>query len=89
VARIRDLVAELKLLVKRQSVLINLVPDGLDPLVAEELNRLGIEPTATIPLDEAVYQYDIKLKPLLDLPDSSKAVKAVNNLMTKLLGGKG
>ena len=88
VARIRDLVAELKLSVKRQSVLINLVPDGLDPLVVEELNRLGINPTATIPWDEEVYQYDLKLKPLLDLPDSSKAVKAVDDLMTILLGGK-
>jgi CO dehydrogenase maturation factor len=89
VARIRDLVAELKLSVKRQSVLINLVPDGLDLMVAEELKKWGINPTATIPLDEEVYQYDLKLKPLLGLPDSSKAVKAVGDLMTKLLGGKG
>jgi CO dehydrogenase maturation factor len=88
VARIKDLVAELKLLVKRQSVIINFVPDGLDPLVVEELNRLGLKPTATIPLDEEVYQYDLKLKPLLDLPDSSKAVKAVNDLMAKLLSEK-
>jgi CO dehydrogenase maturation factor len=89
IARIRELVAELKLEVKRQSVLINLVPDGLDPMVAEELKKLGINPTATIPLDEEVYQYDLKLKPLLELPDSSRAVKAVGDLMTNLLGGKG
>lgn len=89
IARIKELVAELKLLVKRQSVLINLVPDGLDPLVAEELKKWGIDAAATIPLDEEVYQYDLKLKPLLDLPDSSKAVRAVNDLMIKLLAGKG
>ena len=89
IARIGELVAELKLAVKRQSVLINLVPDGLDPLVAEELKKQGIDVTAIIPLDEEVYQYDLKLKPLLDLPDSSKAVKAVDDLMTKLLVGKG
>jgi CO dehydrogenase maturation factor len=88
-ARIRELVDELKLEVRRQSVLINLVPDGLDPMVAEELKRLKIEPTAIIPLDEAVYQYDIKLKPLLELPDSSRAVQAVNNLMNNLLDVKG
>jgi len=88
VARIRDLVAELKLSVKRQSVIINLVPDGLEPLVVKELNRWGINPTAIIPQDDKVYQYDLKLKPLLDLPDSSKAVRAVGNLMTKLLGEK-
>lgn len=89
IARIKELVEELKLKVKRQSVLINMVPDGLDPMVAQEMSRLGIEPAAIIPLDEVVYQYDIQLKPLLDLPDSSKAAQAVDNLMTNLLGVKG
>jgi len=84
IARLRELVTELKLVVKRQSVIINFVPDKIDPLVSEELNRLGIEPTATIPLDETIGEYDLKLKPLLDLPDS-KATRAVDNLMTELL----
>jgi len=88
-ARIREMVDELKLVVKRQSVIINQVPDGIDPVVAKEMSRLGLEATAIIPLDEEVYQYDIELKPLLDLPDSSRAVQAVNNLMTNLLDGKG
>ena len=85
VARIRDLVSDLKLVVKRQSVIINFVPTKIDPLVSEELSRLGMEPTAIIPEDEAVYKYDLELKPLLDLPDTSKAVRAVNDLMAKLL----
>jgi CO dehydrogenase maturation factor len=85
VARIRDLVAELKLSVKRQSVLINFIPAKLDPLVAAELSRLEISPIATIPLDDEVYQYDLRLKPLLELPDTSKAVRAVSDLMGKLL----
>jgi len=85
VARIRDLAADLKLVVKRQLVIINLAPAKLDPLVTEELDRLGIDPIATIPLDEEVYKYDLKLKSLLDLPDTSKAVRAVNDLMAKLL----
>jgi len=49
------------------------------------LLRLEIEPTASIPLDKEVYQYDVELKPLLELSDSSRAVMAVNDLMTKLL----
>ena len=85
VARIRELVSELKLVVKRQSVVINFVSTTLDPLVSEELARLGIDPTAIIPWDEAVRQYDLKLKPLLELPDTSKAVMAVNGLMARLL----
>ncbi len=85
IARLRDLVTELKLVVKRQSVIINFVPDKIDPLISEELAKLGIEPTITIPLDEEIHQYDLKLKPLLDLPDTSKAVRAANNLMARLL----
>ncbi len=85
IAQIRDLVAELKLMVKRQSAIINFVPAKLDPLITGELARLGIEPLATIPLDEQVHHYDLKLKSLLDLPDTSKAVKAVDKLMAKIL----
>ena len=87
IARMRDLVSELNLIVKRQSVIINLVPGKLDPHISKELDNLGIEPSAIIPEDKEVYKYDLELKPLLNLPDTSKAVKAVNNLMSSLLNG--
>ena len=85
IARLRNLIAELKLVVKRQSVIVNLIPNGIDPLISEELTKLGIEPTATIPLDEEVYSYDLNQKSLLDLPDTSGAVVAVGDLMAELL----
>ena len=85
IARLRELVAELKLVVKRQSVIMNFVPRKIDPLIGEELTKLGIEPAAIVPLDEAISEYDLKLKPLPDLPDTSSAVRAVNSLMAKLL----
>ena len=85
VAQIAELVAELELRVKRHSVRINFAPPELSPLVRGELSRLEIEPAATIPLDDEVYQYDLELKPLLDLPDSSPAVRAVSDLMAGLL----
>jgi CO dehydrogenase maturation factor len=88
VARIIELVDELKLIVRRQSVIINQVPDGLDPMVAEELKKLGIKSTATIPQDEELVKYDIQMKPLLEMPDSSKAVRAVGDLMANLLSVK-
>ena len=84
-ARIRELVAELKLIVKRESIIINLVPAAIDPLLSREMERLGIVPAATIPLDEDVRRYDLEQKPLFDLPDTSQAVTAVNGLMDRLL----
>jgi len=85
VARIRELVDELKLVVKRESIIINLVPDGIDPLLKQEMARLGIVPTTAIPVDEELRKSDLEQRPLFDLPDTSKAVLAVNNLMKKLL----
>src|SRR3989338_1686828 len=84
-ARIRDLVSELGLVVKKQFVIINMVPDGIAPGVSEELAKLKLEPAALVPSDEILYEYDLEAKPLLDLPDSSKAVRAVDKLMDQIL----
>lgn len=85
VARIRDLVSELKLVVKRQLVVISFVPATVDPVIADELHTLGLELAAVIPWDDEVREYDIKQRPLLELPDGGKAVVAVDELMTKVL----
>jgi CO dehydrogenase maturation factor len=85
VARIRELIKELKLIVKRESIIINQVPGEIDPLLTQEMERLGITPAALIPIDDEVRQYDLEQKPLFSLPDTSPAVAAVNDLMDKLL----
>ena len=85
VAHIKELVSELKLDVKRESVIINMIANGIDPLIIKELDRLEIVPAATIPIDEEVRRCDLELKPLLGLPDTSKAVMAINGLMNGLL----
>ena len=85
VARIRELVSELKLMVKRETIIINFVANEIDPLLSQEMNRLGMVPTATIPLDKELQRYDLEQRPLFDLPDTSQAVMAVNHLMDKLL----
>jgi CO dehydrogenase maturation factor len=87
IARLKELVDELKLVVKRQSVIINMVADGIDPYISEELSRHGIEPAAVIPMDERITESDLKMAPLLDLPDSA-AARAVDELMSGLLHEK-
>ena len=84
-ARIKDLVSELKLVVKNQSAIINFVPGHLDPSITEELDRLGIVLATTIPFDEEISEYDLRQKSLLDLPDTSNAVMAVNNFIANIL----
>jgi CO dehydrogenase maturation factor len=85
VARIRELVKELKLIIRRESVIINNVPAEVDPLLKEEMERLGITPAAVIPADGELTRYDLEQKPLYGLPDTSPAVTALNKLLDKLL----
>ena len=84
VANIKQLISELKLSVKRQSVIINAVTGELDPLVAAEMKRLGIMPAALIPEDDKIAKFDVELRPLLELPDTSSSVIAVNRLMSEI-----
>ncbi|MDD4858715.1 MAG: AAA family ATPase [Dehalococcoidales bacterium] len=89
IARVRDMIKELRLNVKRQSVLVNQVPAGsIDPQVEAELVRLDIKPTAVVPQDKMIYEYDLGMKPLVDLPDNSPAVSAIDTLMNSLLKNK-
>ncbi len=88
-ARIKDLIKELKLVIIRESIIINNVPGEVDPRIKEEMERLGITPAALIPADEQISQYDLEQKPLFQLPDTSKAVTAVNELMNRLLSKSG
>jgi CO dehydrogenase maturation factor len=85
IARIRELVKELKLVVKRESVIINLVPGSIDTLLTREMGRLGITPAAVIPVDEEMKRFDLEQKPLYGLPDTSPAVIAINTLLDRLL----
>ena len=87
-ARVRELVAEVKLNVRRQFVVVTSVPETLDPAFLEEAGKLGIEPAALIPYDDMIQRYDFERRPLLELPEESRAVAAVADLMALVLGKK-
>ncbi len=84
-SRIRELVGELKLDVKRVSFIITRVPGVLDEHIQQELKGLRIEPLALIPLDAEIQRFDLEQRSLLDLPDASPAVQSVKKLMDTLL----
>jgi CO dehydrogenase maturation factor len=88
-AHIKDLIKELKLVITRESIIINNVPGEVDPRLKEEMQKLEIAPAALIPADEEISRYDLEQKPLFQLPDTSKAVDAVNKLMNRLLSKTG
>ena len=84
IAHIKELISELKLVVKRESVIINFVPNGIDSLLSKEMDRLGIIPTTVIPVDEELRRYDLEQKSLFDLSDTSPAVMVIDDLMVRL-----
>jgi CO dehydrogenase maturation factor len=88
-ANIKALIKELKLVILRESIIINNVPGEVDPRIKEEMERLGITPAALIPADEEINKFDLEQKPLFHLPDTSEAVAAVNELMNRLLSKSG
>ena len=88
IAKIKELVDELKLSFQQQLVVVNLVPGKLNPIVAREMEQLGLKADAIIPEDDELYQFDLKQKRLLDMPETSVAVQAVNNLMDKVTSRK-
>ncbi len=88
VARIRDLTEELKLVIGDQKIIVNSVAGELAPRVREEMDMLGLEAPVIIPEDEQIYQFDLEARPLVELPDDSKAVIAVNSLMEEIISIK-
>jgi len=88
IARIQELVVELKLRVKHQSIIINMCPPEVDHQLLDELSKLGIKPDAFIPYDENIYKFDLIQKSLVEMEDNSPAVQAVDKLMSDILSIK-
>lgn len=83
--RIRELTQELKLEVGKQFLVINRAPENLDTSIREEMERQRLNLLGVIPVDEEVFQYDLKGKPIMNLSDESKAVESVNDLMSRVI----
>ena len=85
VGKIRDLIDELKLSVKERHLVVDRSPNGLDPVFSREIQNLGLNLLGAIPEDPFVSEYEMKGRPLLDLPDDSPAVQAVAGMMEKMM----
>lgn len=88
IGNIIDLIKELDLNVKRQSIVINQAPGELDPMISAGLKQLGVSADAVVPMDGLIANYDLDQKPLTVLPDDSPAVRAIDGLLEKLLAGR-
>lgn len=82
--RVNFLLKNLKTEIKRKYLVITKANQSDIEVLKEEIEQTGIELAGIIPLDETLFEYDIKGSPLLQLPNDSKSVKAVYEILDKI-----
>jgi CO dehydrogenase maturation factor len=85
--RIAELVAELKLNVKRTVLIVNRVQDGTseDPSLVRAIKQQNVEFAGFVPSDDLIFEYDLNGKPLVELPADSKALTGFFSILDKLV----
>jgi len=83
-ARVHEIVQAVKLDVKAAYLVVTKVMGDEIAQLHEEIAKTGLELLGTIPLDPLVAEFDLKGKPLVDLPDNAPAVIAVSRIIDKL-----
>jgi CO dehydrogenase maturation factor len=84
--RIKELIEELKLDVGRIYLIVMRAPEEMHEALQKEIDHSGLEFIGKVPEDTLIQEYDLKMRPLTDLPDTSASVKATHTMMERLLG---
>ncbi|WP_022665133.1 AAA family ATPase [Desulfospira joergensenii] len=84
VGRINSMLDDLKLEVRNKGLVVNRAPETLSPRFLEEVEKIGVPILCTIPDDNNLLEFDMEQRSLLDLPDDSDAVKAVDGMMARV-----
>lgn len=88
VGRINEMLGDLKLDVRQKGLIVNRAPDQLNQAFLDEAAQIGVPILCTIPQDDNLLEFDMERRSLLELPDDSPAVVAVDSLMEKVLKEK-
>lgn len=81
--RAKQIVEGLQTKVLNTYLVVTKAIDSIDDL-DEEIKATGLELIGVIPYDPMIADYDLKSKPLFDLPEESKAVHAVRDIIQKV-----
>ncbi len=85
VGRINGLLDDLKLDVRSKGLIVNRAPNQLNQAFLDEVEQIEVPLMCTIPQDDNLLEFDMERRSMLELPDDSPAVLAVNDLMEKVL----
>ena len=85
VSRVKEIIDSVDINVEEMyMILVKADMEDMDELLKEEIEKTGVELLGTIPYDQKVFEFDIKSKPLFDLPQDSVSVNSTWELLDKL-----
>ncbi|MCR4434780.1 MAG: AAA family ATPase [Clostridiales bacterium] len=82
--RVNELVKQIKTKVNKIYLIVTRATEQDIENLREEIEKTGLPLAGIIPTDPLVTEYDIKGKPLFELPADSGAAKAVNEILDRL-----
>ncbi len=83
--RIKELAEEVHIEVGRIYLIGNNFPKGFHETFKKKASKAGLELIGTIPPDPNVMEYNVQGRPLLELPEDSSSLKAMNTVVEKLI----
>ena len=85
VGRINEMLGDLKLEVKNIGLIVNRAPETLSKTFLDEVEKIGVPIVCIIPDDKNLLEFDMERKSMLELPDDSPAVVAIDKMMEKII----
>jgi len=82
-SRINEMLDSLKLKVEDLGIVVTRAPETLNDKFLAEVETIGVPIVGTIPDDPLLLDFDMDKRSLMELPDDSVAVTAVDRLMTE------
>ncbi len=82
--RIRELAKSLNLNIKKMHVIANKVTSENKARIEEYARELKMDVVGVVPFDETLAKFDLEGKPLVELPESSAAVKGVGEIAKRM-----
>lgn len=82
VGRINSMLDSLKLSVDNLGIIVTRAPQQLNETFRQEVEAIGLPIAGIIPDDPALLDFDMEKRSLMELPDNSPAVLAVDEILT-------
>ena len=83
--RINKLASELNIGVAKSYLIVNQAKTDLPDEVKAVISADGLELAGIVPRDDAVYEYDLKGKPTIEIAQDSPSVKAAFAIFDRIL----